>query len=154
MWIRPKPVRRRHPDVLVAATPAHASAMALVHGRAFAVRERWGADAIGLQLGLPGAFGWIAPAGGMILARTVADEAEVLTLAVDPAVQRQGVGRALLHRGLATARERGAQAIFLEVAADNAAAQALYCATGFTVVGRRPDYYPGGGDAVVLRRPL
>ena len=140
--------------MLVAATVAHAPAMALLHARAFAPRERWGADAIGLQLGLPGAFGWIAAAGGMILARTVADEAEVLTLAVDPAVQRQGIGRALLERCLATARERGGRAIFLEVAADNAAAQALYAGTGFTVVGPRAGYYPAGGDAIVLRRLL
>ncbi len=140
--------------MLVAATPAHAPAMALLHGRAFAVRERWGADAIALQLGLPGAFGWIAPAGGMLLARAAADEAELLTLAVDPAAQRQGIGRALLRQSLATAQERGACAMFLEVAAGNAAAQALYAATGFAVVGRRRAYYPGGGDALVLRRSL
>ena len=150
MWTRPRPVHRLGPRVLVAATPAHAPAMALLHGSAFPLGERWGVDAIGLQLGRPGAFGWVAPDGGMILARTAADEAEVLTLAVDPASRRQGIGRALLRQGMATARERGAQAMFLEVAAGNAPAQALYAAAGFSVVGRRPRYYPGGGDALVL----
>ena len=140
--------------MLVAATPAHAPAMALLHSRAFPPRERWGADAIGLQLGLPGAFGWIATAGGMILARTMADESEVLTLAVDPVLQRHGIGRALLQQCLATAHERGARAIFLEAAAGNAPAQALYATSGFVVVGCRRGYYPGGGDALVLRRPL
>ncbi len=140
--------------MLVAATPAHAAGMALLHASAFPPRERWGADAFELQLGLPGAFGWIAPAGGMILARTMADEAEVLTLAVDPVAQRQGIGRALLEHGMATAHQRGAQAVFLEVAASNAPAQALYAASGFAAVGRRSGYYPGGGDALVLRRTL
>lgn len=140
--------------MLVAATPAHAAAMALIHGRAFAVRERWGSDAIGLQLGLPGAFGWIASAGGMILARTMADEAEVLTLAVDPSAQRTGLGRALLNQALATARRRDAIAIFLEVSSANAAARSLYAGAGFVQVGSRRGYYPEGGDALVLRRSL
>ncbi len=135
------------------ATPAHAEAMALLHGRAFAARG-WGADAIGLQFTLPGAFGWIAPAGGMILARVAADEAEVLTLAVDPTAQRRGIGRALLEQALDTARQLGASAIFLEVAAGNAPARALYAAAGFVMVGRRRGYYRDGGDALVLRRPL
>ncbi len=128
--------------------------MALLHGRAFPARERWGADAIELQLALPGAFGWIAPAGGMILARVAADEAEVLTLAVDPAVQRHGLGRTLLDQALATARQRGAKAVFLEVASGNGPGRALYAAAGFVMVGCRHGYYPDGGDALVLRRPL
>lgn len=128
--------------------------MALLHCRAFPPHERWGADAIGLQLGLFGAFGWISLAGGMILARSVADEAEILTLAVDPASRRQGIGRALLQQATATAQERGAQAIFLEAAADNSPAQALYAVLGFTAVGRRRDYYSKGRDALVLRQQL
>ena len=128
--------------------------MALLHGRVFAGRERWGADAIGLQLALPGAFGWLAPAGGMILARVAADEGEVLTLAVDPAVQRQGLGRVLLEQAMVTARQRGAGALFLEVASGNSPGRALYGAAGFVTVGCRRGYYPGGGDALVLRRPL
>ncbi len=140
--------------MLVAATPAHAAAMASLHASAFPPRDRWGAAAFELQLGLHGAFGWIAPAGGMILARAMADEAEVLTFAVDPAARRQGIGRALLEQAMATARQRGAQSMFLEVAASNAPAQALYAASGFAVVGRRSGYYPGGVDALVLRRTL
>jgi len=140
--------------MLVAATPAHAAAMALLHSHAFPPRERWGADAIGLQLGLPGAFGWIMHDAGMILARVAADEAEVLTLAVDPAARRRGIGRALLRQGLATARERGAATMFLEVASRNAPAQALYAGEDFTIIGIRPGYYPGGGEALVLGRPL
>jgi len=140
--------------MLVVATPAHAEAMALLHSRAFAGGEHWSSDAIGLQLGLPGVFGWIALSGGMILARTIADEAEVLTLAVQPAAQRAGIGRALLSRALATARLHGAVAMFLEVSSTNAAARGLYTGAGFVQVGSRLGYYPEGGDALVLRRLL
>ena len=83
-----------------------------------------------------------------------ADEAEVLTLAVDPAVQRHGLGRALLGQTLATARQRGASAVFLEVASGNEPARALYDAAGLITVGCRRGYYPDGSDALVLRRPL
>ena len=74
---------------LVFATPAHAAAMAAIHATSYPPRERWGADAMELQLGLPGAFGLIDPEGGLILARQVADEAEILTLAVTPGLRCQ-----------------------------------------------------------------
>ena len=51
------------------------------------------------------------------------------------------------------AQELGALALFLEVAADNVAAQALYRGTGFASVGRRKAYY-GGQDADVLKAIL
>ncbi len=78
----------------------------------------------------------------------------MLTLAVDPAVQRHGFGRALLGQALATARQRGASAIFLEVAPGNGPGRALYAGAGFVTVGCRRGYYPDGSDALVLRRPL
>jgi ribosomal-protein-alanine N-acetyltransferase len=55
------------------------------------------------------------------------------------------------------AKEAGAFDLFLEVAADNTAAIALYAATGFDRVGLRKGYYPhpdGAKDAVVMRRAL
>ncbi len=149
---------------LTAATPQHAAAMALIHARAFPPGERWGPDAMALQLAMPGAYGWICfplsrgergqDAGGFVLARTAADEAEILTLAVDPLMQRRGAGGLLLRAAMEGARQHGAAAMFLEVAPSNAAALALYGAAGFVQVGRRPRYYPGGGDALVLRGPL
>jgi [ribosomal protein S18]-alanine N-acetyltransferase len=133
------------------ATPFHAAALAAIHAAAFSPGEQWGEDAMALQLGLPGAFGWIAPRGGLALARVAADEAEVLTLAVLPAVRRQGVGRALLARVMTEAGRRGARSLFLEVAETNRAARQLYTQSGFAEVGRRPRYYRDGADALVLR---
>lgn len=133
------------------ATTAFALPMALIHAACFPTGERWSADAITLQLGVPGAFGFVAPAGGFILARAAADESEILTLAVDPAARRTGLGRRLVGRTLAEAAARGAQLTFLEVSEQNEAARALYEACGFVEFGRRRHYYRGQIDALVLR---
>ena len=139
---------------LVIATAAHAEAMAAIHALSFAPRERWGADAMALQLALPGAFGLVDPEGGMVLARQAADEAEILTLAVVPGLRCRGRGGVLLSAAIDEAARRGAVAMFLEVAQTNAAAIALYAAHGFVPVGVRKNYYPGGGAADVMRRTL
>lgn len=144
---------------VVPATSAHAAALALMHGAAFPPGERWDADALAQQLALPGAYGLAALRGdgapaGFILARVAADEAEVLTLAVVPALQGQGIGGLLLRAALGRAAAAGAAAMFLEVSPKNAVAVALYARAGFMEVGRRTGYYPGGGAAVVLRRGL
>jgi ribosomal-protein-alanine N-acetyltransferase len=81
--------------------------------------------------------------------RAIAGEAEVLTLAVAPTHRRRGLASALLQAGLGQARLSGAEAAFLEVAADNAAAIALYAAAGFAQVGRRAGYYRrADGEAI------
>ncbi len=136
------------------AHPAHAAAMALIHAASFPPREQWGADAIALQLGLHGGFGLIDRRGGMLLARHVADEAEILTVAVVPELRRQGVGFSLLQRAAAQAAEAGARILFLEVSTTNAAAQALYTRCGFTQVGLRRRYYADGSDALILTRNI
>ncbi len=71
----------------------------------------------------------------------VADEAHLMNLAVQPEVQRQGIGQQLLQRFLAAAKARGAAAAWLEVRCDNHAAIALYERTGFVTVGTRKHYY-------------
>jgi len=139
---------------LVRAEVAHAAAMAAIHAECFPPVARWGAEAMELQLALLRAFGFIDAGGGFVLARVAADEAEILTLAVAPAARRRGLARALLRRAANEAAAAGATSLFLEVADDNAAARALYAAEGFTEVGRRRRYYPGGGDALVLRRAI
>ncbi len=128
--------------------------MAAIHAASFPPRERWGEDAMRLQLELPGAFGLIDARGGFVLARVAADEAEILSIAVMPKARRVGLGRTLLTAAIAEARARGAAAMFLEVAAANAAARALYAQAGFREVGTRPNYYPGGAAALVLRAAL
>lgn len=92
-------------------------------------------------------------AGLARLGRRSDPENEVHTIAVDPTRQRAGTGRALLLDLLAEADAHGGPT-FLEVRTDNAPAQALYLAHGFTVVGTRRGYYsPSGADAFTMLRP-
>ena len=90
---------------------------------------------------------------GFSLARSVADEAELLLIAVDPDAQGHGVGNSLLRHFIQTAREAGARRLHLEVRDGNPAV-ALYHRAGFAPAGRRRNYYrgPDGAryDAVTL----
>ncbi len=133
---------------------AQAPALAAIHAAAFRDDEAWGAAVFDSQLAQPGCFALIDAAGGMLLARVTADEAEILTLAVAPPARRGGIGSALLASAMRRAAAGGAVAMFLEVASGNLPAQALYENAGFVRVGRRARYYPNGGDALVLRADL
>jgi [ribosomal protein S18]-alanine N-acetyltransferase len=79
---------------------------------------------------------------GFALARFVADEAELLLLAVRAAVQRRGIGRILIEDFEDAAAARGASRLHLEVREGNHALS-LYQQAGFGLVGRRRDYYSG-----------
>jgi ribosomal-protein-alanine N-acetyltransferase len=142
------------PPAPLAATAAHAAVLAAIHAACFPPAEQWGEAAIATQLILPGGFGLFDPAGGMLLGRMAADEAEILALAVIPGRRRQGLGRTLLAAAEATVRAAGGRVVFLEVACTNAPARALYTAAGYREIGRRTRYYRDGGDALVLARPL
>lgn len=95
---------------------------------------------------------------GFAMGQLAADEAEILSIGVLPSFQKCGLGRRLVQ-GLSIAlANAGAQRLFLEVAADNAAGIALYDGEGFARVGSRPGYYQRAGaspvDALVLARDL
>lgn len=127
-----------------------------------ASNDPWSAEAVTGILALPGYFGLIAQSDGhplgFLLAQCAAGESEIINLAVAPEARRQGIGAALMGHAMARARADGAQAMFLEVAADNEAARALYEREGFKQVGIRHDYYRKNPnnytDALVLRCEL
>ena len=144
----------RDPTAPTAATLAHAALLAEIHAAAFPPAESWSRDVIALQLELPTTFALLHSAGGFVMARAVADEAEILTLAVIPAFRRQGLGRRLLGAAMTRAAVLGAAAMFLEVATTNHAARGLYVAMGFVESGLRRRYYADGTDALVLRSTL
>jgi ribosomal-protein-alanine N-acetyltransferase len=80
-------------------------------------------------------------------------EAWINNMAVRRDQQRHGIGRRLLEELLDTAAAAGIRQTLLEVAADNAPAQAMYGRHGFEVVGVRRGYYQATGtDALVMRR--
>ncbi len=123
-----------------------AETLADLHAAAFAAS--WGAEAFAELLVQPGVV--VETVGdGFILIRVVADEAEILTLAVRPEARRRGLGARLVAAAAARAAALGAERLFLEVAQDNAAARGLYAGSGFAEVGRRRGYYARPGATAV-----
>jgi ribosomal-protein-alanine N-acetyltransferase len=89
---------------------------------------------------------------GYVVAWFAGGQGEIANLAVDPAVQGQGLGSALLDAALEEARRHSTEEVFLEVRNSNARARGLYESRGFTEVGRRRRYYRRPAeDAVILR---
>lgn len=132
-------------------------AMAALHGRCFTTPRPWSAAEFAGLLADPFCFA-LTETDGLLLGRAVAGEAELLTLAVAPEARRQGIAARLLAGFLTQAATRQAETAFLEVAADNTPAIALYERGGFAPAGRRRGYYtqPGGPalDALVMTRGL
>ena len=95
---------------------------------------------------------------GFAVSRMGADEAEILSIAVDEAWRGRGLSRDLLITHLGHLAGRGVRRIFLEVEENNAPARRLYERTGFAVVGRRERYYRGADgeqlNALLMRRDL
>jgi [ribosomal protein S18]-alanine N-acetyltransferase len=95
---------------------------------------------------------------GFAVSRFAADEAEILSIAIDPAYRGRGLSRDLLLTHLGHLAGRGVRTIFLEVEENNQPARRLYERAGFRVVGRRERYYqqPGGEqlNALLMRRDL
>lgn len=93
--------------------------------------------------------GTIAGYAGLDLSGDVAD---VMTIATSPGHQGRGTGRLLLAELVRRATAHGADAVLLEVRADNDAARRLYDHAGFEVISVRRRYYqPGDVDALVMR---
>src|SRR5258708_8620933 len=135
-----------------------------LHGEAFApLGERvWTRQDIAELLASPGVAGWALQSAdqaiGLALCRVAADEAELLTIAVQADQRGRGVGRALLAAVTDHARAAGARSLFLEVGADNPAALALYGQAAFQAVGSRKAYYQRrrgpAAHAIVMRLTL
>jgi len=136
---------RSSPPVIRPLRIDKAEDCARLHGASFA--HPWSAEEVAALIASASTVAAAAldPASGQlrgfVLARLAADEAEILTIAVDPTLRGKGVGRALLAESLRQAARAGARTIFLEVAQDNAAALALYKRLGFVKVGDRTGYY-------------
>jgi len=144
--------------------PLELTLLAALHAACFADGAGgavWSAGDIAEVLSIPGSFARIATATpkeespdraapaaqpvGLLLARVVGQDCEILSLGVAPPWRRRGVARRLLRALAAELPGLGARQVFLEVAEDNAAARGLYRAEGFARIGRRPDYYRRAG---------
>jgi ribosomal-protein-alanine N-acetyltransferase len=139
------------------ARSADAVEIARIHAASFA--EPWLQDDWSRQIAGPHTFVYVVPSQqegliGFLLARRVADEAEILSLAVDPSTHRQGSAKAMLEGLISDLREALPCRLYLEVSVKNVAAIALYKQQGFAQVGSRKAYYsaPNGDqyDAKIL----
>lgn len=94
---------------------------------------------------------------GIAAVMHVLDESELLEIAVQPAMQGRGYGKALLAQAITLARRNGAVRMFLEVRESNARARKMYTSFGFEETGRRKNYYPtedGREDAILMTAQL
>lgn len=141
------------------------SQLAALHHRAFTTTRAWNAAEFESLLVNPHCFLCIESSdtgqtslSAFALGRVIADEAEILTLATDPNQRRHGYARKCLYQFERIAKNRGAVTAFLEVAADNLAAVALYKSTGYQIHAKRAAYYNRkqgpAVDALVMRRKL
>ncbi|TQO20451.1 ribosomal-protein-alanine N-acetyltransferase [Rhodoglobus vestalii] len=142
------------------ATPADLDAIMAIESSEFA-NDAWSSDMMSAELGNRHGYYVVAnPVGeptrvtayAGLRATAGSTQADIQTIAVEPNARRHGVGRALMNALMVEARTRGAGELFLEVRADNPAAQRLYDSLGFESIAVRPNYYqPDGVDAVVMR---
>ncbi|MHA6266923.1 GNAT family N-acetyltransferase [Aliiroseovarius sp. CAU 1755] len=134
------------------ATP---DTLADIHATSFHPARGWTTSEIAGLLASPHVF-VVTDRAGFVMGRVVADEAELLTIAVLPATRGTGMGARLLRGFEANATERGAKRAFLEVAQDNTKARALYSGAGWHESGRRKGYYARSGkenvDAILMEK--
>jgi tRNA threonylcarbamoyladenosine biosynthesis protein TsaB len=126
------------------------SALAKLHAACF--EDPWNEAAFTSLMASPGIGALVASSAegpvGLLLYRVVADEAEILTIGVDPNLRRRGAGKALLQSLL----DLKIPQVFLEVASRNDDAIKLYTKAGFKQVGLRKAYYAlTGDDALILK---
>jgi len=148
---------------LAAVGISHGPVIAALHGICFdgTVDAAWDDKAVTELLAMPGAFAFVASQRGQpigfVLARQAADEGEIINIGIVPDARRQGIAGLLLDAVIEKVACDGGQQIFLEVAADNAAALAVYSGRNFQICGRRAGYYrrpDGVVDARILVRQI
>jgi ribosomal-protein-alanine N-acetyltransferase len=142
------------------ASPRDAAKLAQLHGASF--HRGWGEGEFEQMLAERNTLVHRLRQGrktiGFAVSRMAADEAEILSIAVDAKHRGRGLSRNLLLTHLGHLAGRGVRIVFLEVEENNHPARRLYERAGFSVAGRRERYYkqPGGEqlNAVLMRRDL
>ncbi len=95
----------------------------------------------------------VASDNGFIVWRTVADEAEIISIGVAPTARRSGIAGALILLMEQELKKHGVVNVFLEVSEVNYPAKKLYEKYGFKPTGKRPKYYDGV-DAIIMSKKL
>ncbi len=161
----PQPLYLRQPDVKLPVTcstvgKTAAKLLSEIHGECFS--PPWNEASFAELLSSSGTVAIIGsnqhePAG-FVLFRKAADEAEILTICTRPPFRQKGVAKALMHQLLHVLVADGIKSLFIEVAASNRPALALYAASGFEISGHRKNYYGRDAgqreDAHIMRKVL
>lgn len=142
------------------ATPDDLAAIMRIERSSFPT-DAWSEAAMAEELASPHGHYLVDDVAGAIVGyaglRAVqgASDADIQTIALDADHRGTGRGRRLLTALLDEATRRGARDVFLEVRADNPAAEQLYLSEAFVEIGRRPRYYqPDDVDAIVMKLDL
>lgn len=119
--------------------------------------QPWSYQGLAYELENPTARFFVAQAQERLLGYAgmyhVADEGYLANLAVSPEYRRRGVGKRLLERLIALAREENLAFLSLEVRASNSAAISMYAAQGFKKAGVRKNFYQSPTeDALIMTR--
>ena len=153
LWKTPKPA-------IEPATARDAAALARLHAASF--HRGWGEVEFAQMLRERNTMLHRLQLGsrviGFAVSRLAADEAEILSVAIESNQRGRGLSRDLLHTHLGHLAGRGVRTVFLEVEENNQPARRLYERAGFATVGRRERYYREAGgaelNALVMRRDL
>lgn len=151
--------RTSAPAVVRRAVMADAPGLAALHARCFA--HPWSTITFESMLVERNISATVADARGLagfVLSRAAADEAEILSVAVDPSHRGAGLGRRLMDANLDALAGARVRSVFLEVEDGNASALAMYQRLGFQRIGARPGYYRAADgsrrDAVMMQLDL
>ena len=136
-------------------TAAHVSSVAELEKVCFSAP--WSENSVASELNNPLALWLVAVENdrlaGYIGSQSVEGEADVMNVAVHPDFRRRGIAEELCRQLVSVLNERDVHSLTLEVRASNAPAIALYEKLGFTLVGRRPNYYRHPKeDAHIMRK--
>ena len=121
----------------------------------------WNRDQLEGELEQPTGFQFVVRRKGtdkviaFLCGRVMVDEAEILKLSVAQSERRKGVGRQLLDFVVKFYSEKGVKNCFLELRASNTAARNLYEKEGFSIIGKRNNYYiEPAEDAIIMKRKI
>ena len=132
-----------------------------IHAKSFSGGEVWGKETFQNYLRKPVVYGFCAfdqsQMAGFAVFQKIEDVVELLTIAVNPAHRKKGVGRHVLEKGLESLISQESSDVFLDVAVDNQAAMKLYQSLGFQRIAVREKYYKRGLekiDAYVFKKHI
>lgn len=142
------------------ADPDQSAEIADLHMKLF--NPPWDVASVQPLLEAPAAVAFVARVGfppttaGFIIGQVAADVSEIISIGVGAQWQQRGLGRILFGAFTRAGARAGAKRVFLDVAADNTAAIALYKGLGCSEVGRRKAYYTRhetpSVDAIVMTK--